>query len=100
MSKLRTWTLPVAACAALAAFAVSPALADAVKGKVEAVGNEGREVTIKTGDGKTFKASISGSRTNVMIGGKKAERSALKTGMECTVDAEKDGAEAKSVDCK
>jgi hypothetical protein len=35
-----------------------------------------------------------------MVAGKKAERGALKTGMECTVDAPKDGGEAKSVDCK
>ena len=100
MGKVRNWALPVAACVAMAGFVASPALADAMKGKVEAVGNEGRDVSIKTADGKMFKATISGSRTNVMIGGKKAERGALKTGMECTVDAEKDGAEAKAVDCK
>jgi hypothetical protein len=84
----------------MAALVAAPALAETVKGKVEAVGNEGRDVTVKTADGKMFKAAISGSRTNVMIAGKKAERAALKTGMECTVEAEKDGAEAKAVDCK
>jgi hypothetical protein len=84
----------------MAGFVASPVLAETVKGKIEAVGNEGRDVSVKTADGKMFKAGISGSRTNVMIGGKKADRAALKTGMECTVDAEKDGAEAKAVDCK
>jgi hypothetical protein len=84
----------------MAAFVVSPGLADSMKGKVEAVGAEGRDVSIKTADGKMFKATISGSRTSVLVGGKKAERSALKKGMECTVDAPKDGAEATKVDCK
>jgi hypothetical protein len=84
----------------MAALLALPALGDSVKGKLDAVGSEGREVTVKTADGKSFKAAVSGSRTNVMIGGKKADRAALKTGMECTVDAEKDGAEAKAVDCK
>jgi hypothetical protein len=84
----------------MAGFVVSPTIAETVKGKVEAVGAEGRDVSVKTADGKMFKATISGSRTSIMVAGKKAERGALKTGMECTVDAPKDGGEAKSVDCK
>lgn len=100
MGTIRSWVLPVAACVAVVGIVASPTLAETVKGKVEAVGNEGREVTVKTADGKMFKAAVSGSRTSVMIGGQKADRAALKAGQECTVEAPKDGAEATKVDCK
>jgi len=97
MSAVRKWVLPLAAMAALVS---TSALADSMKGKVDAVGPEGRDVAIKTADGKAFKATVSASRTAITIDGKKAERGALKTGMECTVEAPKDGAEATKVDCK
>jgi len=100
MEVIRSWVLSAAACVALVGLVAQPALAETVKGKVEAVGNEGREVTVKTADGKMFKAAISGSRTSVMIGGQKADRGALKAGQECTVEAPKDGGEATKVDCK
>ena len=60
-----------------------------------------KEVEFKDGD-KTVKAAISGSRTAIMIDGKKAERDALAVGMICdiTYDPGADGNEPKSMDCK
>ena len=62
-------------------------------GKLEAVGSEGREITI---GGKTL--SVSGSRTKITIAGKEAKRGDLKAGMECKVEAK--GDEASKIDCK
>jgi tripartite-type tricarboxylate transporter receptor subunit TctC len=59
----------------------------------------GRRVWIKY-KGKEVKAAISGSRTKVTIGGKKAKRKKIKVGMTCTFTYPRAGAEAKSVDCK
>jgi len=64
----------------------------AKSGKVEAVENGGRKVTIA---GKTYK--ISGSRTKVTIGGKEGDRGEIKVGMTCDAKGSK---EAKTVDCK
>lgn len=50
--------------------------------------------------GKEIKTKISGSRTKITIGGKKAKRSAVKVGMTCTFSVPKLGAEATNVDCK
>ena len=63
-----------------------------VKGKVEALGDGGREVTIA---GTKF--GISGSRTKITVGGKKGSRKSLKVGMECSAEGT---AEAKKIDCK
>ncbi|HEX9809095.1 MAG TPA: hypothetical protein VGC25_05775, partial [Alphaproteobacteria bacterium] len=77
---------------ALSMIMSSSALAGA-SGKVDKVEGEGRTVTIA---GKDIK--ISGSRTKVMVGGKEADRGAIKAGMTCTADV--DSGEAKMVDCK
>jgi hypothetical protein len=50
--------------------------------------------------GKASKTKVSGSRTSVMIGGKKAKRSKLKAGMNCVVSYKGKGTEAKSIVCK
>ena len=50
--------------------------------------------------GKEIKTKISGSRTKVTVGGKKAKRSKVKVGMTCTFSVPKLGAEATNVDCK
>ena len=58
-----------------------------------------KDFTLKLADGKTFKGEISGSRTTVNIAGQKADRGAVKAGMTCTVVADKDAAEAKTITC-
>lgn len=73
-------------------------MASEVKGKIEGVKREGREVMI---GGKTY--FISGSRTNVCIAGKCDEdRANLKAGMECEgmTSSKKKGMEFKKVSCK
>jgi tripartite-type tricarboxylate transporter receptor subunit TctC len=70
------------------------------EGKVGAVEKGGRSIVIKLSDGKDFKAKISGSRTKVTIGGKKADRGAIKVGATCTVSSFKSGQEASAVACK
>jgi tripartite-type tricarboxylate transporter receptor subunit TctC len=51
-------------------------------------------------DGKEIKTKISGSRTKITIGGKKAKRSKVEVGMTCTFSMPKMGAESTNVDCK
>lgn len=75
---------------ALSLFAAGDTLAGS--GKVDKVENGGRLVTIA---GTKYK--VSGSRTKVMIGGKKAKRSAIKVGMECTAEGK---GTAKMISCK
>lgn len=96
MTKFNVKMITAAACAA--ALFVTPVLAEVVSGKIEAA--SANEVTVKSGDGKTFKAKLSGSRTAVTVAGAKSDRAALKAGMDCTVDAPANGEEAKSVSCK
>lgn len=50
--------------------------------------------------GKEIKTKISGSRTKITIGGKKAKRSKVEVGMTCIFSVPKLGAEATNVDCK
>lgn len=88
----------IAAAGCAAALFVTPVLAEVVSGKVEAA--SANEITVKAGDGKTFKAKLSGSRTAVTIAGAKGDRANLKAGMDCTVDAPANGEEAKAVTCK
>jgi tripartite-type tricarboxylate transporter receptor subunit TctC len=71
-----------------------------VEGAISEIGNDGAKITIKLNDGKTYKASISGSRTNLRIAGKKGDRKELKVGQSCAITAPADGQEASSVDCK
>ena len=80
----------------LTAVTVDTAFAGEVKGKVTKTEREGRVVTI----GGT-KVKISGSRTEVTIGGKEADREEIKVGMSCTamVAPRKGKDEAKTVKC-
>jgi hypothetical protein len=66
--------------------------AEEVAGKISKVGDEGREITVKSKDGKEVSVKISGSRTT--IDGVKS-RSDLKEGQSVTVEHEK--GEAKKV---
>nr|MBT6742487.1 hypothetical protein [Rhodospirillales bacterium] len=61
---------------------------------------DGRWITFKHGS-KTIKAKISGSRSKLKVGGKKAKRKNLKVGMVCDIDY-KPGKrnEPKTVECK
>ena len=68
-------------------------------GAVTAATGGGRKVSIDAG-GKTITAGISGSRTKVTVGGKAADRGAVKVGMRCTITLPTPGAkEATKVDC-
>jgi hypothetical protein len=66
--------------------------AEEVAGKISKVEDEGREITVKSKDGKEVSVKISGSRTT--IDGVKS-RSDLKEGQSVTVEHEK--GEAKKV---
>lgn len=83
-------TLVLSSVFALSLFAAGDALAKS--GKVEKVENGGRVIVI---GGTKYK--VSGSRTSIMIKGKKAKRGAIKVGMEC--DAKGKGT-AKTIVCK
>jgi tripartite-type tricarboxylate transporter receptor subunit TctC len=70
------------------------------EGSIAEIEGEGAKITLKLSDGKTYKASISGSRTNLQIAGKKADRKELKVGQVCSVVAPADGQEASQIECK
>jgi tripartite-type tricarboxylate transporter receptor subunit TctC len=73
------------------------AAAPATKGAV--ADWDGRsKILLKLDDGKTFAAEVSGSRTEVTVGGQKAAREAIKLGMTCAIVGPASG-EAKSVTC-
>ncbi|MGH7828329.1 MAG: hypothetical protein ACREQ7_24505 [Candidatus Binatia bacterium] len=80
------------AVALLTSSLTGTVLADEVKGTISKVENEGREITVKTKDGKEVNVKISGSRTS--IDGVKS-RSDLKAGQKVTVDHSK--GEAKTI---
>jgi tripartite-type tricarboxylate transporter receptor subunit TctC len=60
----------------------------------------GRKLEMKLANGKTVKTSVSGRRTKVTIGGKKAKRKKIKIGMTCTFNYPGSGQRSKSIDCK
>jgi tripartite-type tricarboxylate transporter receptor subunit TctC len=73
------------------------AAAPATKGAVAEW--DGRsKIVLKLADGKSFPAEISGSRTEVTVGGTKGSREAIKVGMTCAIVGP-GGGEAKSVSC-
>ena len=84
--------LLIAAIGTAFALGTASVMAQA-SGKLEAVGSEGRDITI---GGK--KLSVSGSRTKITIAGKEATRGQLKAGMACKVEAKDDA--ASKIDCK
>jgi tripartite-type tricarboxylate transporter receptor subunit TctC len=56
------------------------------------------KMKLKTGDGKEVDAEISGSRTEIMIAGQKADRDKLKVGLACEVTGPA-GGEATKIAC-
>jgi tripartite-type tricarboxylate transporter receptor subunit TctC len=74
--------------------------AAAAEGAISEIENDGGKITIKLKDGKNYRASISGSRTNLQIAGKKGDRKELKVGQHCAITAPADGQEASAVECK
>lgn len=68
-------------------------------GPVTGIKREGRRIII-TVDGKEMTAKVSGSRTKVMLNGKKVKRKAIKVGMNCTFTWPRPNSEAKQIDCK
>ena len=79
-----TKVLHLLAVAAFVAMSATPALAQ-TKGTISALGNEKKEFTLKTADGKEIKGTISATRTKVTIKGASAGRDALRAGLICTV---------------
>ncbi|MGH6922510.1 MAG: Bug family tripartite tricarboxylate transporter substrate binding protein [Propylenella sp.] len=72
---------------------------ETVEVSLTGIEDEGRKIVFDTG-GETVTASISGSRTKVMIGGAEGNRKDLAAGMQCTVTYAPDGEkEASLVDC-
>ena len=69
-------------------------------GTISKVIKGGRKLEMKLANGKTVKTSVSGRRTKVTIGGKKAKRKAVKVGMSCTFTYPGPGQRSKSIDCK
>ena len=69
----------------------------AVKAVLKAVNNDGREIVFDNAN-KEEKIEVSGSRTNVSVGGKKVARGDLKPGMNCEIAYS--GKDADSVTCQ
>lgn len=70
-----------------------------VSAKLTEVGNGGRAVMFPVGS-ETHTAEISSGRTAVSIAGQKAERAALKAGMDCEISYPGDKQEAAAITCK
>jgi tripartite-type tricarboxylate transporter receptor subunit TctC len=66
-------------------------------GKITGLKRGGRRVAWE-GDGTKGRLRVSGSKTEIMVGGKKAKRSALKEGMACAFTFQ--ASAAKKIDCK
>jgi tripartite-type tricarboxylate transporter receptor subunit TctC len=64
---------------------------------LKAVNNDGRQVVIAAGDQETT-LNVSGSRTNVSVGGKKVARGDLKPGMNCEIGYS--GKDAELISCR
>jgi tripartite-type tricarboxylate transporter receptor subunit TctC len=56
------------------------------------------KIVLKLDDGKMFPAEVSGSRTDIKIGGQKGARENIKTGMICSLEGPS-GGEAKTLNC-
>ena len=67
-------------------------------GAIAKIKEGGRRIYIKK-HGKLLKAKISGSRTDITLGGKHVKRKSLKIGMTCTLTYPGPGTEAKKVNC-
>ncbi|MFM1815503.1 MAG: hypothetical protein RLZ98_2198 [Pseudomonadota bacterium] len=71
-----------------------------VSTKLEKVNKGGRQIVFAAENGKKHKASISSSKTKVIIAGKDAKRADLKPGMTCEVTYAGDDGQASQVACK
>jgi hypothetical protein len=67
-------------------------------GKVIKIQRKGRRITIDY-NGKKRRANVSGSRTAVMVDGKKVKRKAIKMGMNCTFHYYGHKTRAKKIEC-
>ncbi len=76
-----------------------PAKPKLVTVEISTIKRGGRTLGFTVG-GKADTARVSGSRTKIMVNGKKAGRGAIKKGMTCKVLYPAGGGEAKSLDCK
>jgi tripartite-type tricarboxylate transporter receptor subunit TctC len=63
------------------------------------VGDGGRDIEFKVGDASK-KVDVSDKRTKLTIGGQKAERTALKPGLTCSIAYLPEAKEADGIDCK
>jgi len=70
---------------------------ESTSGKITKLGNGGRRVSW-AGDGKKGRLRVSGSKTKIMVAGKKAKRKALKVGMACKFTYQ--ASSAKEIDCE
>lgn len=70
-----------------------------VRSKITSIKQGGRTVSFKVRKGRTHKVKVSGSKTQITIGGKKAKRSDLKEGMTCRFIYPKKNKTAKSIAC-
>ena len=82
-------------CSLFVFATLSPALAEEISGKITAVANEGREITVESEGGEEVELEISGSRTKITQGGKTIKRDALKEDMKVKVTYEE--SEAKQI---
>jgi len=70
-----------------------------VKTVLTAVKRGGRRLSFKVGGGE-HKVKVSGSRTEILIGGKSGSRGKLKVGMDCQISYLGNGNEARKIACK
>jgi tripartite-type tricarboxylate transporter receptor subunit TctC len=70
---------------------------ETMEGKITESKRDGRSITVE-GGGKKWKVSVSGSKTAIMVAGKKAKRKALQVGMACKLTYQ--GTLAKAFDCQ
>jgi hypothetical protein len=67
--------------------------------KIEESRRDGRSLVFKAG-GKKVMVSVSGSKSEVKIAGKKVKRSGIKAGMTCKVTHQGNRTTAKSIECQ
>lgn len=71
---------------------------ETVSAVIEKVEREGRVIHFKVG-AESQNVSVSGTRTEVRIGGKEAKRSAVAPGMTCSITHTGSGSQAQKVEC-
>jgi tripartite-type tricarboxylate transporter receptor subunit TctC len=71
-----------------------------IKAKLLKVKKKGKAITFKDASGKKVTVKLSGRRTKITIGGKKAKRSKVKAGMTCEVSYFGNKGRAKKLRCE